>query len=243
MIDTAVLLNAGQGSRLLPLTADRPKCLIEVGGKAILDHQLDALAAAGVRRRVVIGGYLIERLAEHLKARGDDVELRFNPFWSVSSSISSVWAARDLLEGNFAILNGDTVYSADILRDGFARVQPGINLLVDTIDAPEPDDMLVAVEYGRVTAVSKALDPAGVSHRSLGVIAAVGDAGVYRAALDAAIGTKDGIGRFHHGIVDAIAQRETVHALMVGAGDWVEIDRPEDISAWKAAFNDTIRVE
>ena len=51
MIDTAILLNAGQGSRLLPLTADRPKCLIEIGGSAIVDHQLDALVAAGIPRR------------------------------------------------------------------------------------------------------------------------------------------------------------------------------------------------
>ena len=47
-IDKAIILSAGRGSRLLPLTSNMPKCLIEVGGRAILDHQLDALAEAGV---------------------------------------------------------------------------------------------------------------------------------------------------------------------------------------------------
>src|SRR5690242_1502120 len=50
MIEDAIVLSAGQGSRLLPVTATRPKCLIEVGGKSLLQRQLEALAAAGLKR-------------------------------------------------------------------------------------------------------------------------------------------------------------------------------------------------
>ena len=57
MIDRAILLAAGLGSRLLPLTADRPKCLIEVGGRTILEHQVEALRMAGVGAITIVGGY------------------------------------------------------------------------------------------------------------------------------------------------------------------------------------------
>jgi len=233
MIETAILLNAGQGSRLLPLTADRPKCLIEVGGKAIVDHQLDALAAVGVKRRVVVGGYRIDRLAAHLAARGDDAELRFNPFWAVSSSISSVWAVRDLLEDDFAIMNGDTVYDPDLLGMGFGQLAPGINLFIEPIAEAVSDDMLVQADGGKVQAVAKTLDPAIARFRSLGVVVAHGDNGEYRSALEATIGGERGIQSFHHAIIDDIAKAQGVNAVIIDHGHWVEIDRPEDIAGWQ----------
>src|SRR5690348_8874477 len=121
-IHTAIMLSAGKGTRLLPLTADRPKCLVPVGGKLIVDHHVDALKAIGVARRIVVGGYRIDRLAEHLAMRGGDAELRFNPFWAVASSISSVWAVRDRLDSDFAILNGDTIFDPGLLADAFSRL-------------------------------------------------------------------------------------------------------------------------
>lgn len=232
-IDKAIILSAGRGSRLLPLTRDMPKCLIEVGGRAILDHQLDALADAGVERRIVVGGYRIDQIAEHLDARGDGVELRFNPFWEVASSISSVWAARDLLTGGYAILNGDTVYEPKLLRSSFARIQPGVNLFVEPIVAPMLDEMRVEMDGDVVRAVAKTLDPARARFHSLGVIAGHRDNGSYGAMLDTVIRREAGIQSFHHGIVNELAQTETVHGVVVDAGHWVEIDRVEDIAGWK----------
>ncbi|MDQ8756378.1 NTP transferase domain-containing protein [Sphingosinicella sp. LHD-64] len=233
MIDTAILLNAGKGTRLLPLTADRPKCLIEVGGRAIVDHQLDALAAAGVKRRIVVGGYRIDRLADHLAARGDDVELRFNPFWAVSSSISSVWAARDLLEGRYAILNGDTVYEPTLISDGLSRIQQGVNLFVEPMVSPVLDEMLVEMEAGLVRQVAKTLNPSRARFHSLGVIASVDDGGVYRAGLDKAMRAENGIQSFHHAIIDDLAKTGPVHGVVIDKGHWVEIDRVEHIAGWK----------
>ncbi len=57
MITTAAILAAGVGSRLDPLTRDRPKCLVKVGGRPILQHQLDALRAAGIERVIIVVGY------------------------------------------------------------------------------------------------------------------------------------------------------------------------------------------
>lgn len=234
-IEKAIILSAGQGSRLLPLTANMPKCLIRIDGKAIIDHQLDALAAAGVAQAVVVGGYRFDTLAAHVEGRGDGTQLRLNPFWMAASSISSVWAARDLLEGDFALMNGDTVYAPGLLAESFAACVPGINLLVQPVGSAMLDDMLVEVEDGLVRAVGKTLDPARARYRSLGVIVGRQDEGRYRAALDQVIAREGGILNYHHAIVADIAATDPVRAIVVDRDDWIEIDRPEDIAAWHDA--------
>ena len=217
MIDHAILLAAGLGSRLLPLTAERPKCLIEVGGRTILEHQVEALRAAGVAKVTVVGGYRFDQLERFVADRWaaeERPELVFNPFFAVSSSIGSVWAARQQLSGEFCLLNGDTVYDAALVADGLARLEPGLNLFVEPVGSLEPDDMLVRIAGERVVAVAKDLSPLLAHHRSLGFVAWKGaGAERYLRALHQVIGEVEGAQSFHHAIVDRIAHEEGVHAV------------------------------
>jgi choline kinase len=234
----AILLCAGLGSRLLPLTADRPKCLIEVGGRTILEHQVEALRAAGVGGVTVVGGYRFDRLEAFVADRWPDEqrpELVLNPFYAISSSIGSVWAARHRLGAPFCLLNGDTVYDPALVADGLARARPGLNLFVESIDAPEPDDMLVRLDGDRVVAVSKALPPSLGRHRSLGFMVGDGQEG-YVHALDRVIREADGAQSFHHAIVDRLAHEGRVNAVAFEGGLWTEIDRPEDIARWSGEY-------
>lgn len=74
-IDTAMIMAAGKGTRMMPLTADRPKPLIEVAGTALLDHVLDHLRAAGVGRIVINAHYRAEQLGKHLAERASDLDV------------------------------------------------------------------------------------------------------------------------------------------------------------------------
>jgi choline kinase len=231
----AIILSAGRGSRLLPLTESMPKCLVPVDGRAILDHQLAALAEAGIARTTVIAGYRFDQVGAHLADHRPplSVELRFNPFWAVSSSIGSVWAAQDLLDQPFCLLNGDTLLSSAVLARALSQADAGIGLVVEPLQTAAVDDMLVAVSGTRVTAVSKTLDPASATHRSLGVVIAGQESG-YRRALDAVIAGEDGIQSYHHDVVAVLARQGAVSALIEHSGSWQEIDRPGDIQAWAA---------
>ncbi|GAA3704529.1 NTP transferase domain-containing protein [Sphingomonas cynarae] len=235
----AIIIAAGHGSRLLPLTLETPKCLVPVGGRAILDHQLRAIEAAGIEAVTVVGGYRIEQIGEHLAARPGNgggrltTELVFNPFWAAGSSIGSVWAARAALTGAFVLMNGDTIFDPAVLAAAVTDARRGVKLVVDRLDAAEPDDMLVAVTDGRVRAVGKGLDPDRATHRSLGIVASTGG-GAYADALRAVIGGENGIHAFHHAIVDRLAGVDAVAAVAIPAGaPWQEIDRPDDIERWR----------
>src|SRR5512139_3799633 len=85
----AIILSAGQGSRLGHLTDDRPKCLIEFNGRTLLDRQLDALAANGIEEAVVVTGFRDDQIEAALKRRGDAgprVRTVYNPFYKVADN-------------------------------------------------------------------------------------------------------------------------------------------------------------
>src|SRR2546425_13299746 len=74
-LKTAMVLAAGLGTRMRPLTDDRPKALVEVAGKPLIDHMLDRLADVGVERAVVNVHYFADRLEAHVRARGGPPEI------------------------------------------------------------------------------------------------------------------------------------------------------------------------
>jgi MurNAc alpha-1-phosphate uridylyltransferase len=77
-VDTAMIMAAGKGTRMMPLTADRPKPLIEVGGVALIDHVLDHLRDAGIGKIVVNVHYRAEQIEQHLAVAAADLELRIS---------------------------------------------------------------------------------------------------------------------------------------------------------------------
>ena len=231
----AVILSAGAGSRLLPLTRERPKCLVEVDGRTILDWQLDAVRTAGIDRAVVVGGYRCAQIAAHL-ARDTaslPVELVFNPFWSHASSIGSVWAAREHLRGAFCLMNGDTIFDPTLIGDAVARASQGVNLLVEPLAEAITDDMLVTVEQGQIRAVAKTLPHAAATHRSLGVVLSGGPGSTrYLHALETVIAAPKGTHAYHHDVIDYLAKSNRVDAIVADAAGWQEVDSPADIARW-----------
>lgn len=235
----AILLCAGRGSRLLPLTQDVPKCLVPVDGMAILDHQIRNFRSAGITEFVIVGGYRINAIADHVRDYDPAISITLihNPFWSVTSSIASLWMAKDHLTAPFVIANGDVIISKTILRQARSEAQQGINLLVEKASA-HIDDMRVALHHDPMTrrdyvaGVSKDLPPHQATHRSLGVILCPDDRGRYRQMLEKIIAEDGGPQQFHHHILHRLADRDDIHPLLA-KGDWMEIDTPQDIILWQ----------
>jgi N-acetyl-alpha-D-muramate 1-phosphate uridylyltransferase len=105
---TAMVLAAGLGTRMRPLTDDRPKALVEVGGRALIDHVLDRLAEAGVARAVVNVHWFADRLESHLAARGRGPEI------TISDERAELLETGGGLKKALPLLGGDPVFVANI---------------------------------------------------------------------------------------------------------------------------------
>ena len=101
----AVILSAGQGSRLLPLTAERPKCLLPLGPKSLIEWQVDILSRGGVDEIVVVVGFraaLVEDALAKLARKGLRIRTLLNPFYNVADNLGSCWLARQEMAGDFS---------------------------------------------------------------------------------------------------------------------------------------------
>jgi MurNAc alpha-1-phosphate uridylyltransferase len=105
---TAMVLAAGLGTRMRPLTDDRPKALVEVGGRALIDHVLDRLSDAGVERAVVNVHWFADRLEAHLAARGRGPEI------AISDERAELLETGGGLKKAHALLGDDPVFVANI---------------------------------------------------------------------------------------------------------------------------------
>ena len=116
-IEQAVLLAAGKGSRLAPLTDDRPKCLVEVAGVSIADNLCHCLDQVGVRELIVVTGYCADVLRRHLGDRRGNLSIRYidNPDYATTNNIYSLWLAADAIEGGFQLLESDIFCQPELL--------------------------------------------------------------------------------------------------------------------------------
>lgn len=118
-VTTALLLAAGTGSRLRPLTLDAPKCLTEVGGKTILGRLVDNLRSQGIKRLVVVTGYLDQCVREFLQKNAPNIQVDyvFNPVYQTTNNIYSLWLARKAIQEPFLLIESDLVFEESMLKD------------------------------------------------------------------------------------------------------------------------------
>lgn len=228
----AIILAAGQGSRLLPLTADRPKCLIDFNGRSLLDWQLDMLGANGVTEALVVTGFREEQITEALaRRRGAPlVTTLYNPFYKVADNLGSLWMAREWLQGDVLTLNGDTLVSKSLVARVVGAHVGGIVVSVDRKDGYDADDMkVVRDEDGRLLAIGKRLEE-GVNAESIGFIVYRGDGATrFRREVERVMRTPEGTNVWYLKVVHQLAQRERVETLDISGEEWGEVDFPEDI--------------
>jgi choline kinase len=159
----AIIIGAGRGRRLKPLTDDAPKCYAPVAGRRILDWTLEALRAAGLDDVVFIGGYRIERV------RDDYPHLRFrhNVDWDRNNILASLFHAEGEMAEGFVSTYADILYTPAAARRLVAS-PADITLLIDTdwraryrprTEHPESDGEKVRLDGARVVAVSRDIPP------------------------------------------------------------------------------------
>lgn len=234
-IDKAILLSAGKGSRLLPLTAERPKCLIELSGRSLLEWQLDVLQDAGIADIVVVTGFAEETVAAVTDGRRG-VRTLFNPFYHVADNLGSVWMARSELDRDTLLLNGDTLISSALLRMVLDSNPGPIAVTVDEKESYDADDMKVLRDGDRLLRIGKALETGQYNAESIGLLAFRGEGpGLFAAQVDRMMRKPDGTRRWYLRAIDALALAGAdIRTVSIRGEEWQEVDFPEDVEAARA---------
>ncbi|MEO7365363.1 MAG: phosphocholine cytidylyltransferase family protein [Sphingomicrobium sp.] len=233
----AIILSAGQGSRLGHLVDDRPKCLVDFGGRTLLDRQLDTLGANGVNEAVVVTGFRDDQIEAAIAARtgGPKVRTIFNPFYKVADNTGSLFMAREELAGECLVWNGDTLVSDALMARVVGNAQPGICVTIDRKDGYDDDDMKVITDdAGRLRAIGKRIAE-GVNGESIGLLAfRDGGAERFRDAIEQAMRTAEGTTIWYLRVIHHLAQTGQVATLDIQGEEWGEVDFPPDVDAARA---------
>lgn len=228
----AIVLSAGQGSRLGHLVDDRPKCLIDFNGRSLLDRQLDTLDANGVNEAVVVTGFHDELVRQAIEARtgGPNVRTIFNPFYKVADNTGSLFMAREELHGDCLVWNGDTLVSRELMRRVVGNDCSGISVTIDRKQSYDEDDMKVVEEGGRLKAIGKRLPLDTVNAESIGLLAfRSGGAEQFREAIEEAMRTPEGTTIWYLRVIHHVAQHADVWTLDINGEEWGEVDFPPDV--------------
>lgn len=157
MTETAIILAAGVGSRLRPLTENRPKCCVQVGGKSLIRRVIDQLQKADSNIRVyVMTGYLQEAVKSELSEYGSDVTILHNPDYASTNNMESCRMALETRQetGGSIILNADCVYEDSIIEK---MVSSEGNVIATDSSAYFEENMKVKLVDGIVRDISKSL--------------------------------------------------------------------------------------
>lgn len=236
----AVILSAGQGSRLSPLTDDRPKCLLPVGGDTILACQIKELAACGINDFVVVAGYCAERVEAELarlRSRYLSVRTLFNPFYHVADNLGSCWIAREEMTEDFILVNGDTLFEREIPRRLLAGARWPITLTINRKPAYDDDDMKVVVDGERLCHVGKKLVTGHIDGESIGMSLYRGRGpSLFVQAIDRFMHRPFGLRVWYLKVIDFLAHRGWVGTLAIDGLRWGEVDYPNDLKDAQSLF-------
>jgi choline kinase len=231
-----LVLAAGPGRRLHPLTDALPKTLLPLGdGLTILDLALANLRSVGLEEVVVVTGFAAERVEERApeleRSHGVRLELVFNERAEEWNNAYSLWLAREAFADGILLVNGDTVHPRSVEETLLAARGPGVLLAVDGEKRLGEEEMKVLLDgNGTLRRINKAIDPASADGEYIGLtLVEPTAAGPLADALEATW-RRDPSLYYEDGFQELVDRGGEVHVAPIGAVDWVEVDDHADLA-------------
>ena len=238
----AVVLAAGPGRRLGPLTRELPKTLLPLGvGGTILDLVLANLASVGVEEVAVVTGFAAERVDELTPQLEERHGVRLLPIFNDHAeewnNAHSLWLAREAFADGALLVNGDTVHPPSVETTLLGAQSDGLVLAVDSSKPPDDEAMKVSVRAdGAVERINKQLE--GADGEYIGVALIGPDAAAPLVDALEATWRRDPSLYYEDGFQELVDRGETVSTAPIGSVDWVEVDDDADLArareiAWR----------
>jgi len=220
----ALILAAGRGSRLGDAAHEVPKCLLEIGRRTLIEHQIDALSDAGIGPTTMVVGYAASEIRESVGIRAEYVH---NSRWDRTNSLYSFWLARERLTGPTVILNSDVLFDPRVLERLMAV--EGDAFAIDSSSGQAREQMKVEIIDGRLADMRKDLPADRVHGENVGIIKLTAET-VQELVAEAEKLVLSGMDKSWLGsAVRELAQRRPLTPVDVSDLPWVEIDFPNDL--------------
>ncbi len=228
----AIILSAGQGRRLMPLTEAMPKCCLQVDGRPLLEWQIRALAANGIKEVVVVTGFAHHVVQDVVgRIKGINARTLYNPFYALSDNLGTCWVARGEMREPFLLINGDTLFETSVL-DRLLKSASAfpITLATDQKNQYDSDDMKIVAEGDRLLKVGKKLELKQVNGESIGMMVfSKQGAEAFVNKIESLMSGPDGLARWYLSAIDELARAGQVGICSIHGSGWCEVDDLDDL--------------
>lgn len=230
----AIILSAGQGRRLMPLTSNMAKCALPLHGISILEWQLSQISQCDIDEVIVVTGFAFEKVDSIVdNFKSIKVRTLHNPMYAHTDNLGTCWEARSEMEEPFVLMNGDTLFEAAVLQRLLNSDKSySITLATDTKPHFDLDDMKIIADDQRLLKVSKQLDISLVSAESIGLM--VFDktgAKAFTEKLEEMMDKSDALKLWYLSAIDQLASEGIVGICPIDGLSWCEVDDAADFSA------------
>ncbi|MCW8926262.1 MAG: phosphocholine cytidylyltransferase family protein [Xanthomonadales bacterium] len=229
----AIILGAGQGRRLMPLTSNLPKCCLPLHGRSILEWQLSQIRQCDIDEVVVVTGFASEAVDAVVdRVSGIRVRTLHNPMYAHTDNLGTCWEARFEMQEPFVLMNGDTLFEAAVLQRllGMDKTYH-VTLATDTKPHFDLDDMKIITDGNRLLKVSKQLDISLVSGESIGLM--VFDqtgADAFTKKLEEMMDKTNALKLWYLSAIDQLASKGIVGVCPIHGMSWCEVDDAADFA-------------
>lgn len=230
----AIILSAGQGRRLMPLTSNMAKCSLTLHGTSILEWQLSQIAQCDVDEVIVVTGFAFERvdaIVDNIKYI--NVRTLHNPMYAHTDNLGTCWEARFEMEEPFILMNGDTLFEAAVLQRLLSSEKRfPITLATDSKPHFDLDDMKIIADGDRLLKVSKQLDISLVGGESIGLMVFdQAGADAFTTKLEEMMDQSNALKLWYLSAIDQLASEELAGICPIDGLSWCEVDDAADFAA------------
>src|SRR6056297_2565971 len=229
----AILISAGKGERLYPLTKNTPKSLLEIGnGLTLFETQLHSLLENNIKDIVIIVGYKADQIEAKLKDYQKKLNITtvYNPFYDISNNLLSVWMARYYMQDEFISINGDDIFTPEVVEK-LLKSNYDITMVIDEKKEYDDDDMKVIHKDGHILEVNKKINPQKANGESIGMIKFLNKGpSIYTSVLDEMVRIPENRNVFYlKAIQEIIDKGFKVNYSLCKETDWSELDFHPDL--------------
>ncbi len=228
-----MLLSAGKGTRMLPLTQNTPKCLLHVGnGLTVLESQLEIIKRTKIKDIIIVVGYLTEQIESKIKHYRNElnITLLYNPFYDLSNNLISMWFAKHYMDDDFIVINGDDIFTVEVLEKLLAA-KNDMTMVIDQKKAYDDDDMKLSIQEEKIMKISKEIPKDQIAGESVGIVQFKNGGNIrIKEKLEQMVRDKNNLNVFYlSAIQELIDEGYPVHYVVVSEEEWAEIDFHPDL--------------